>query len=673
MKINLSGSGPFVMPQLVVGARVSDEQNISIPLRARPGKPRIFSALLPRHQLERDLYIIPSLNRCQIDRLVVTIEQATELSAYFSFITMILKHPSLIVRSVLQENLGYRFEARSGKVSAKTIFNSLKELAARNLPDPDSLRLGKDRKYNYWLNARYETLVPRRKLRTESIPFPLKVAVLYRTSSGQSDIEVTINSLLAAGIRKDRVEILGPETGPNDFPGKNSLEERVFIDSLQSSDEKGFLMVMSAGDTVSRTFLEECMDHIPKSNCELIYFDSDHLTPDGTYYNYEFKPDNSPTTLLFHDYTRRSSLINLRLLRSIFSTSKAFLDFTLPAAAYYCAMEASQDVENSPLHIAMPLIHHVHQANDINDEESIEIARTAALEKYAPNFSISATKEFPRWKAKFPTTRKVSIIIPTRNQEPLIKAAVNSILAKTSYQAFEIIIIDNQSDDPKTLAYLSDLAKEPKIRIRRYPEEFNFAKMHNAVIPELDTDLVLLLNNDTEITSPHWLKSLVDLFELPRVGIVGNKLIYPDGTIQHAGATGGLRGPMSHHLSGASQGSHPILNYPRDVLAVTGACLLIPKSIYIESGGMDEALGVSYNDMDLCLAVRTRFNRRVVVSSSGGVIHKESKTRGTSFSVKEQNLLNDEARYFEMKWRHQIRPDPYYNRNLSLDRDFDLA
>ena len=189
---------------------------------------------------------------------------------------------------------------------------------------------------------------------------------------------------------------------------------------------------------------------------------------------------------------------------------------------------------------------------------------------------------------------------------------------------------------------------------------------------QLDTDLLLLLNNDTEVTATGWLSDLVALMELPNVGVVGNKLLYPDLTVQHIGVTGGLKGPMSHHLVGLGDLSHPFLKYPRDVLAVTGACLLIAKSLYLEVGGMDETLEVSYNDMDLCLSVRQKAGKSVIVSSSGGVIHKESKSRGKSFTELEQQRLNLEAAYFESKWHEFIRPDPFYNPNLSLDNDYDL-
>lgn len=647
---------------------------MAIPLRSQPNNPQVFSALITRQRVERDLFIIPSLNRCQLERIEVSIERVSELGAFRSLVTMALMHPNLILRSVLQENLGYQFRARSEKFNANIIVNSLKELMTRNLPDPESLRLSKDPNYNYWLNARYETFIPRRMLRTEPIAFPLLVAIRYTSDSHPSEVELTVNSLLAAGISNDAVEIIGPKTRLNGFSDKDSVEESEFVHSLISSTLDGFLMVMSPGDTVSRTFLEECEKNIPRSDCSFVYFDNDHLAPDGGYFDYEFKPDNSPTTLLFHDYTQRSSLVSLRLFRSLLARSKAMLDLTLPAITYSCAIEASQDLELSPLHIAAPLIHLSRKALPINDEKSCETARSTALEKYAPNFSIFApANHTPNWGGKFPTTHKVSIVIPTRNQDELLKAAVESILAKTSYENYEIVVIDNQSNDPNTLAYLDHIKKENKIRVRSYDKEFNFAKMHNEVIPELDTDLVLLLNNDTEVTDSFWLRSLVDLFELPGVGVVGNKLIYPDGTIQHAGATGGLRGPMSHHLSGAADWSHLVLGYPRDVLAVTGACLLIPKGIYIEVGGMDERLAVSYNDMDLCLAVRTKLDRSVVVSSSGGVIHKESKTRGTNYNEREQQLLNDEAAYFDAKWHRYIRPDPFYNQNLSLDKDFSLA
>ena len=388
--------------------------------------------------------------------------------------------------------------------------------------------------------------------------------------------------------------------------------------------------------------MDLCRLGINPSDSTLAYFDHDRLSSSGTYYRSVFKPDCSPTTLLFRNYLARATIVRVSFVNHLLKRVPELASTGIAGVIYGASIEATQTQAQAVAHISVPAIHLGEEApaQTLRQLSAEANARNLLAEIYAPNLVIRSSEvDGVTWSAKKPVSKKITIVIPTKNRADLLKTTVDSIRTLTSYPNYEILIIDNLSDEPETISYIEALAQSGDATVIPFNESFNFAKMHNQIVPKLSTDYALMLNNDTEIFDPFWLTHLVDLFELPNIGIVGNKLLYPDGTIQHIGAVGGLKGPMAHPLSGhRDTPGHPLVSFPRDVLAVTGACLLIPQQLYVDCGGMDERLGVSYNDMDLCLSVRVNSHLSVVVSSSGGVTHKESKSRGANFSKENQDL-----------------------------------
>jgi O-antigen biosynthesis protein len=272
----------------------------------------------------------------------------------------------------------------------------------------------------------------------------------------------------------------------------------------------------------------------------------------------------------------------------------------------------------------------------------------------------------------------VSCIIPTRNRHELVRVCVDGLLHKTDYPQLEIIIVDNGSDEPKTLALFEELQRRDKrIRILHQPGPFNYSALNNAAVAVAKGSMLALLNNDLEMTDPDWLREMVSHAVRKDVGAVGAKLFYPNGKIQHAGVfigPQGLAGHSWHGYPGKSVGYFANALLTRSVAAVTAACLVVAKSKFDQAGGLDaDNLPVAYNDVDFCLRL-VELGYRNVWTPFATLIHHESISRGTEDTVLKQLRSKREVAYFRKRWKHVAENDPCYNPNLTLDfADFRMA
>lgn len=269
----------------------------------------------------------------------------------------------------------------------------------------------------------------------------------------------------------------------------------------------------------------------------------------------------------------------------------------------------------------------------------------------------------------------VSIIVPTKDQLPMLLRCITSLLEKTRYPNFEVLIVDNNSETAEARDWLNGVAKmgADKVRVLRYPYPFNYSAINNMAAREARGEYLVLLNNDTAILREDWLEALMNHGQRPEVGIVGAKLLYPTGQIQHAGVILGLRGPADHPFIGAEQtdsGYMQRMQVDQNLTAVTAACLLIRKSIYEDVGGLDEeAFKVSYNDVDLCLKVReagylTVWTPHSVVMHVGSV--SQNNVDPAKAEAKRKRFMAEQDAMYE-KWLPLIARDPAYNANLSLN------
>ncbi|MBI2481688.1 MAG: glycosyltransferase [Planctomycetia bacterium] len=264
------------------------------------------------------------------------------------------------------------------------------------------------------------------------------------------------------------------------------------------------------------------------------------------------------------------------------------------------------------------------------------------------------------------STPKVAVVIPTRNASSLVSRCVRSLIANTKYPEFEIVVIDNQSDEPELEVCLNELAQQTSLTKYRYDKPFNHSEMHNEVIPQLDADLVVLVNNDVYGFSSGWLEQLVATTQLDdKIAGAGGKLFYPDGTIQHAGVVIGVAG-LAGNVSAGSPGDDPGhlgRNWSLQACsAVTGAFMIVRRDAFLEVGGFDaERYPVSYNDVDLWIRLGEA-GYRCLFTPEAFAIHEESKTRGVTPQEESyrQRLRDDLERraYVDPYWNLALFEDP---------------
>jgi GT2 family glycosyltransferase len=271
----------------------------------------------------------------------------------------------------------------------------------------------------------------------------------------------------------------------------------------------------------------------------------------------------------------------------------------------------------------------------------------------------------------------VSLLIPTRDRLDVLQKCVDSILDKTSYRNFELIVLDNGSVELETLDYLHRLRSHKMVRVEAYDKPFNYSALNNYGVSLSSGELIGLINNDIEVISPEWLTEMVSHAVRSSIGCVGAKLYYPNDQIQHAGVILGIGGVAGHahkYFDKEDVGYFGRLHLVQNYSALTGACLLVRKSIYEQVGGLNERdLPVAFNDVDFCLKVREAGYRNVWTPYAE-LYHHESISRGNDETADQRNRAQAEIEYMKQKWGDHLYRDPAYNPNLTLIReDFSLA
>ncbi len=297
------------------------------------------------------------------------------------------------------------------------------------------------------------------------------------------------------------------------------------------------------------------------------------------------------------------------------------------------------------------------------------------------NFKITSTRAFETiFKITYEIIGepKISIIIPNKDHVEDLRRCITSIIEKSTYDNYEIIVVENNSETREIFAYYEELANNPAVKIITYKGDFNYSAINNLGVSEASGEYVLLLNNDIQIITVNWMEELLMYAQRPDVGAVGAKLYYPDKTIQHAGVVIGLgahrtAGHVHYRQKRENLGYMGRLCYAQNMSAVTGACLLVKKALYEEAGGLDESFAVSLNDVDFCLKLR-RLGYLNVFTPFAEAYHYESASRGSDMTGEAAQRYNDESARFREKWKAELEAgDPYYNPNFSLDKsDFSL-
>lgn len=398
-----------------------------------------------------------------------------------------------------------------------------------------------------------------------------------------------------------------------------------------------------------------------------------------------FKPDYAPDNLRANNYICHFSVFARKLLdgKELFRTK---FDGSQDHDMILRLTDNAQKIVHVPKLMYYWRSHAGSVASGIDAKPYAIAAAKGAVAEHLKNhgyehFQIISTRAFEtifRIRYEIKGTPKISIVIANKDHVEDLRRCVTSIRDKSTYDNYEIIIVENNSQSEEIREYYKELEESDNISIVVYKGEFNYSAVNNLGVAHAAGDYILLLNNDTEVITVNWMEELLMYAQREDVGAVGAKLYYGDRTIQHAGVVLGLgahrtAGHTHYKQSRQNLGYMGRLCYAQNVSAVTGACLMVKKSLYESVGGLDEGFAVSLNDVDFCLKLR-EIGLLNVFTPFAELYHYESISRGLDDSGEKAERYNRESARFREKWKKALEMgDPYYNPNFSLDRsDFSL-
>lgn len=412
------------------------------------------------------------------------------------------------------------------------------------------------------------------------------------------------------------------------------------------------------------------------SDLDIIYSDEDKIDSEGVLCNPNFKPDFSPDYFLGTNYLCHLTTIRSSLIRKVSGFRKGFEGAQDYDLFLRCYRETSAEKIR---HIPWVLYHwRMMEGSTAHSQGAkpyaVEKGQTA-LEDYFQSIGqavkVTPVDNHTMYRLHYPLPDQkplVSIIIPTRNLKEDLEVCINSILQKTDYPNYEILVVNNQSDQADCLQYLDSLKAENIANVIEYDHPFNFPALNNFAAGKTEGELLCFLNNDTEVTHPEWLTEMVSHALRPEIGAVGAKLLYRNGTIQHAGVVTGIGGFAAHpskHAPGTSPGLAGRLWLLQNSTCVTAACMLVRRNVFNQVQGFDENLTIALNDVDFCLQVQEAGYRNLWTPQAI-LYHYESKSRGFEDTPEKNDRLKSEMEYIQKRWGEQLFYDPNYNPNYSL-------
>lgn len=295
------------------------------------------------------------------------------------------------------------------------------------------------------------------------------------------------------------------------------------------------------------------------------------------------------------------------------------------------------------------------------------------LKRHGQTADVELKKTLGFYRVTYPVQGEplVSIIIPNKDEKESLKLCLDSIKKKTTYVNYEILIVENNSTTPEIFAYYKELEQDKRIHVITWDGPFNYSAINNFGVKHARGELLLFLNNDVEVLTERWLEELIANTQRPEVGITGVKLLYPDGTVQHAGTVIGMGGVAGHMLVGLKEDRSGYLNKAvtqMNYSAVTAACMMMKRCVFESLGGFEEQLAVAFNDVDLCLRTVAE-GHLVVYNPYVELRHYESKSRGAEDSEEKIRRFQGEIEFMRTRWEKLLKQgDPYYNKNLSLSK-----
>ncbi len=490
-----------------------------------------------------------------------------------------------------------------------------------------------------------------------------------------SDNKDGINKILKEFMKKDRrikVKFLDQNNGI-----------AVNTNEAISLSTGNYICLLDHDDTLAPFSLYEIVKVINDlPDTDFIYSDEDKISENSeTRFCPHFKPDFSPDLLKSYNY-----ICHLSVFKRTLGEKLGWFRIGYDGSQDYDLILRASKIADRIVHIPKILYHWRVSENSMSGEIKLKTyafdSSKLALKDDLKRNNISGTVQdgmyLDSYRVSYHIEKKpvVSIIIPNHNHADDLKNCIDSILLKSTYKNIEIIIVENNSDQESVFELYEQYKMFKNIKIINWDKPFNYSSVNNYAINYSSGEYILLLNNDTVVISENWLENMIEHLQRKEVGAVGAKLYYPDDTIQHAGIIIGIRGlPVHSHLNFQKDncGYMGRLMVVQNLSAVTAACMMVKKELFLEVGGFDEDYTLAYGDVDFCLKIRQK-GYLIVWTPYTELYHYESKTRGYEDTPEKQKRFQSEIALFKQKWCDWLKKgDPYYNPNLTLSKsDFSL-
>ena len=441
-----------------------------------------------------------------------------------------------------------------------------------------------------------------------------------------------------------------------------------------------YISLFDHDDLLHPSALFEVVKAICEQNADFIYTDENtfHETPEDAFCPH-FKPNFAPDTLRSYNYICHFTTFERSLLKKAGGGFRTEFDGSQDYDMILRLTEQAEHIVHIPKILYYWRSHPNSVASDVSAKPYTIVSAKKALSQHLSRVGLKGTV----LDSVIPSTYKIayeidgepmiSILIPNYENIDSLKTCLNSIYDKTTYRRFEIIIIENNSKTAEIFNYYEQIQKKwDNLKVVEWSGKFNYSAINNFGAKYANGDVLLLLNNDTEVITPDWLEQMLMFAQRKDVGAVGAMLYYPDNTVQHAGVIlgiGGVGGHAHKYFQRGDYGYMSRLTIAQNYSCVTAACVMMRRAVWNEIGGLDESFEVAFNDVDMCMRIR-KAGYLVVWTPYAELYHYESKSRGLEDTPEKQKRFQEEVLRFQNRWEKELQAgDPYYNPNLTLVRE----
>lgn len=534
--------------------------------------------------------------------------------------------------------------------------------------------------YQYWLNVKEPDLkLPTLAAQQTNLQC---FSLVLKSSTNKKLLIKSIESVLSQSFSHWKLYICVSEDLAAELQRLVKFDERLIYQTqnIIEPDLKSHVMILQAGDLLASEALMVFASGIDANGTDcMLYSDHDQLDSKGKRGRPQFKPDWNPDFLLSSDYIGPAYVVPANFWQHHYSKANWWQQ-----SSYVLLLEALLE-QKKPLsrlavtHLPYVLFHQSVLNNNGSETGTIktikDLLKQLAATENARVLNVYSDADSGVFKLQYALSEPcpfVSLLVPTRDALQITRNCIESILEKTDYPNYEIIILDNQSCEPETLEWFEQVARHQKVRVLRYDYPFNYSAINNFGVREAQGEMIGLVNNDTEVINGSWLTEMVQHAARPEIGCVGAKLYYFDNTVQHAGVIMGLWGLAGHSHKNYEKGAKGYMNRliaVQNLSAVTAACLVIKKELFIQVQGLDEQhLVVAFNDVDLCLKVQ-QAGYRNLWTPYAELYHYESKSRGKEDTPEKKLREKYEIDFMRQKWPTQTKLDPNYSPHLTHVRE----